>query len=368
MTRQREPAGPVPPPTARRLRQADIARLAGVSQPTVSLVVNGRASAHHIAPETQQRVLDAVRQLGYVVDPVARRLAGGGTRLLAVFGFEPVLESDFYFPFLAGIEEEAARLGYDLVLFTSATGGARSIYRDGVNRLRLTDGAVLLGLSPDRSELTRLRAEGFPYLHVGRRETDESDIPFVAADYASATERVVEYLRGLGHRSLGYLAPVTEDEPTSDREQGFHRAVRRLGVTVGGVVRHPADGPTTSDVFRLRRQGVTAFVTHYAAHALAIRDMLALHGIAVPRDCSLVALDEPPPPDGGTPSLTGFHIPRRDMGAHAVRTLVRQIESGVEPEPAGVCQICLPCQLAPGGTCAPPPSPETPAATPRKAR
>jgi hypothetical protein len=99
--------------------------MTGVSQATVSLVLNNRTGDDvRIAPETRQRVLDAIRATGYVADPVARRLVSGRNRILGVFTYEPVFPStaaDFYHPFLVGIEQRAEQLGCDLLLFTSSS-------------------------------------------------------------------------------------------------------------------------------------------------------------------------------------------------------------------------------------------------------
>ena len=344
-----------PHPT--RLTQADIARHAGVSQTTVSLVLNGRAGEARISPTTQELVLEAVRSLGYTIDPVARGLAGAGTRLLGMFTFEPVFPrkpNDFYHPFLAGIEEEAERLGYDLVLFTGSANTSavpRSIFREGVNRLRVADGAVLLGLPSDRTELGRLTSEGYPYVHIGRRETDGDDVPSVAADYTTATVRVVEHLVALGHRTIGYFAPVVDDEPTSDREQGFHQAIVASGVTPNLVVRHAGEGPTANEVVSLLDRGATALVVHHARQAAAVGELLAQRGLDVPDDYSLVALDAPVGHRVGGRALTGFSIPRQEMGANAVQLLVRRIEAPGRPAP----QTLLPCELVVGQTSGPPP-------------
>lgn len=148
--------------------------MTGVSQATVSLVLNGRADADvRIAPETRERVLAAIRTTGYVADPVARRLADRHNRILGVFTSEPVFPSgtgDFYHPFLLGIEECAEHLGCDLLLLTSApvVDGRRRLFHQD-NRLRLADGAVLLGRQLDHAELARLLADGLPFVCVGRR-------------------------------------------------------------------------------------------------------------------------------------------------------------------------------------------------------
>ena len=102
-------------PASRRLTQQDIAKLAGVSQATVSLVLNGAANAlARIPPDTRERVQKIIRETGYVPDPIARRMAKGSNRILGVFTYEPAFPSaqaDFFLPFLFGIEEEAQARG-----------------------------------------------------------------------------------------------------------------------------------------------------------------------------------------------------------------------------------------------------------------
>ena len=101
-------------------RQSDIARRAGVSQATVSLVLTGRAAASRIPEATQERIREAMVELDYVPNAAARSLRGGRNNLIGVHTFEPVFPvspEDYYHEFLNGIEEEAVRAGLDLVLF-----------------------------------------------------------------------------------------------------------------------------------------------------------------------------------------------------------------------------------------------------------
>lgn len=117
----------------KRLTQNDIAKLAGVSQATVSLVLNGAPTAiARIPAETRERVQAVIRKTGYVADPIARRMAKGLNRILGVFTYEPAFPSaqaDFFTPFLLGIEEEAQQQAYDLLLLTSAgVGNNRKIF------------------------------------------------------------------------------------------------------------------------------------------------------------------------------------------------------------------------------------------------
>ncbi|WP_162606217.1 LacI family DNA-binding transcriptional regulator [Jiangella asiatica] len=340
----------------RRPRQADIAKLAGVSQTTVSLVINDRESETvRIPPETRQRVLEVARSLGYVADPVARSLAGGTNRLIGVYTFEsmfPMDHHDFYHPFLVGIEARAEALGYDMVLFTSATGadGGRSVYRDGVNRLRLADGCVLLGKETDRDDIVRLRDEGFRFVLVGRRDIPGDGVAFVGADYAKATEEVVDHLVALGHTTIAYLPARTPSEPSDDRDAGFTAARTRHGLRTDGLV-VPVDrdaGPARSDVEGLLTAGATAFLAHESVVALRIHAILTELGLDVPRRCSVAALNDPPDGVPG-PELTCFRIPRREMGALAVDLLIRQIES----DEADAETVTLPCTFVAGETSGP---------------
>src|SRR6218665_4013355 len=152
----------------KRLTQRDIARLAGVSQATVSLVLNS-SDGHdgRIPVETRDGVNKVIRDTGYVADPIARRMAKGLNRILGVFTYEPAFPSaqaDFFTPFLLGIEEEAQQQNYDLLLLTSAgVGNNRKIFSEN-NRLRIADGCLVLGREFDRAELARLVAEDYPFV------------------------------------------------------------------------------------------------------------------------------------------------------------------------------------------------------------
>lgn len=344
-----------------RPRQADVAALAKVSPAIVSLVVNDRLDGNvRISAETRLRVWDAVRELGYVPNPVARRLAGGRNRLLGVFTYEPVFPvhaSNFYHPFLVGIEEGAETEGYDLLLFTRATeaDGRRSIYKDGVNRLQLADGAVLLGGNERREELGRLVRDGFPFVFIGRREVPEGEIPYVAADYVEATVAVVGHMVEAGHRRIAYLRHHADPEPSQDRETGFRLAHRRFGLTDGAptVHRGEPDQITPELIHAYPDAGLTGLVAESVDLAQRILDVAGGLGRRVPEDLSLAALVDLTTYEGAIPGLTSFGIPHRAMGAAAVRLLVQIL---TDTDPGAPRRVTLPCALVVGETVAAPPT------------
>lgn len=338
----------------RRVTQQDIARLAGVSQATVSIVLNDRLDAGvRIAAATRDRVRQVIRETGYVADPVARSLVNRRNRIIGVFTYEPVFPRrtrDFFHPFLMGIEENAEQLGCDLLLMTSApvVDGRRRIFHAD-NRLRLADGCLLLGRHADPTELARLVAEGFPFVSIGRRDDAGGPVPYVGADYRPAVSELVARAVALGHRRLAYLGPGAGAESPADRFRGYADAL----VAAGVAGRH-VDTDALAALPELLADGVTAFLVEEPADGAAIIERLASLGRSVPGDVSVVALGDPTRPAAPTDAdLTTFRIPRRQMGLEAVELLNRILEGT-----ATATQLLLSCQPHEGTTLGPPRNPE----------
>ncbi|MEE3917725.1 LacI family DNA-binding transcriptional regulator [Micromonospora sp. BRA006-A] len=324
-----------------------MARMAGVSQATVSLVLNNRTDADvRIAPETRDRVLQVIAETGYAADPAARRLASGFNRIIGVFTYEPAFPSgsrDFFHPFLLGIEEYAERVGCDLLLFTSApvVDGRRRIFHQD-NRLRLADGCILLGREIDGAELLRLNRDGFPYVAVGRRDDAGGPVPRVGADYASAVHRLAERAVELGHRRLTYVGMGTSAESSHDRRSGFH-----AGATGADSARQITATAETADAtvdgcgrrqHRRLRGGLR--------HRRGAGGGRPPQGLTVPGDLSVVTLGDPTVPVPTDITFTGFRIPREEMGRQAVEVLTGVIDGSA----GGLQQRLLPCELVEGDT------------------
>ncbi|MGW5865274.1 LacI family DNA-binding transcriptional regulator [Streptomyces sp. NPDC055239] len=359
--RKRAARGRAPASVGRtgRPRQAEVARLAGVSQATVSLVLAGKKQGIAISDETRQKVLDAAGSLGYVPDPAARRLAAARNGLLGVFSFTATFPTDVqhsYYPFLVGVEQEAAAQGYDLVLFTgSSRGGAGAGAPHALNRARLADGCLFLGRHAPVDELRRLVDDGFPVVHLGRRDEPEG-LAWVGADYVSASSEVVHRLAALGHRRV-VLVREDDDAPAStDREKGFLEGLESAGLPGGpDAVFRRSDPEQALGAEQLRQwvaQGVTAVVAEETDSGAAWRALSAAArdaGLRCPGDISLALLGSPPPDLADEPQPTGFDIPRAQLGATAVRLLATLVAGEDAPDPL------VACTFRPGATTGPPP-------------
>jgi DNA-binding LacI/PurR family transcriptional regulator len=343
-----------------RLTQRDIARIAGVSQATVSLVLNGdRATALRIPEETRERVNRAIRETGYVADPIARRMSKGLNRIIGVFTYEPAFPSetaDFFAPLLFGIEDRAQALGYDLLLLTGAPAiaGRRQIFHEN-NRLRLADGCLLLGREFDRDELQRLVEGDYPFVAVGRRDAFERPVPYVGADYVSATAELVRLVRASGHTRLGYVGPSTGAESSRDRWLGFSD-----GLGEAQLVLHIAEpgGPAEDVLDRAIASGATALFLAELADAVDVHAAALRRGLSVPRDLSLIVLGSHARAAASGVQFTTYAVPREEMARRATAMLVERIETGSAGD-----QVLMACTPVPGETLGPAPKSSKPERT-----
>ncbi len=343
--------------TSKHPKLADVARLANVSEATVSVVLNGRVGQHvRVSEATQDKIWVAVRELGYVANPAAKSLAGGSSMIIAVFTFEtifPIEHRNFYYPFLVGIEQEARSNGYDLLLLTSIDNrqDGRHIYQNGRNRLQLADGAILLGAENNKREVLALLEDRYPFVFVGRRESPNDNISYAAADYIEATAEVVDYLFQHHHRKVAYISTTNTKESSRDREAGVRLAHQRAGIALPpGRIWHGDAAQLTLDTLdQLRQAGVTAFVVEDDLNGARILALAALAGWQCPRDFSLAVLGDPLSVVEPVHTWTSFKIPRQAMGQEAVRLLLQMLNAGDAGADAPYRSL-LPCTFVAGST------------------
>ncbi|NUR70527.1 MAG: LacI family DNA-binding transcriptional regulator [Hamadaea sp.] len=326
------------------IRQADIAREAGVSQSTVSQVLRGAGDLSRISVETQRRVLSAAKRLRYSTSPQQRTAVEKrhAPPLLGVHTFEPIFPTsagDYYFEFLQGIEEQAGVEGCNLVLFTAARdeAGVRRIYRGDVNGLGQAAGSLILGHRAHQDDLARLAADGHPFVYIGHREVPGFEISYVGGDYRSATGRIVDDLVALGHRTFAYLGESVRYEPQADRWEGFSTALDRFGLTVPVPAYTQPEELSAQWLDSALAAGTTVVLVESVSLLRVLHAIIGLRGLSVPDDVSIVLLVDDTSGPGATASM---HVPRNAMGRRAVRLLTTLLN-----DPAGDYerQILLPC-------------------------
>ncbi|MDQ1130267.1 LacI family DNA-binding transcriptional regulator [Microbacterium sp. SORGH_AS_0888] len=339
-------------PKTRKVTQKEIARLAGVSQTTVSMVLNDREGTNVRIPEaTRERVKRAIEQSTYVADPAARRLAGLDNKIIGIFTYEPALSPesmDFYGPLLTGLERAAEQAGCDLLFFTSSPvedGRRRLFHRQ--TRLRLADGCILLGQNMDGADLERLVDEAFPFVAIGRRDETAAMVPYVGVDYASLTAQLVERAYELGHRRGVYVHRDIDSPAARDRRAQVAASANGLGIRISEAV-------VRDDLVSVResvRAGEASVL--FAEDTILAEDLahaLRRDGLSIPDDVSLAALGEVGGHTVSGHALSGFRIPRTRVAAAALDLVQSLIHLPAEEWPTIELQQLLRGAVESGAT------------------
>lgn len=351
---------PVPPPTRRaapRVTLHDVARRAGVSQPTVSLVLGNHPTAR-VAPATRQRVLDAARELGYRPNVVARSLARG--RSYAIGIVVPDLANPFFADVVAGAERVAAEAGYALLLCGEGREPGRTaahletllgrqidgVILDATNAAELAEEAFAAGPADPRVDPMAAAARALAAVNVVLVDQPPGRWPGVASDAEGAGRAAAEHLLGLGHRRLAFIGPATDVHAFRMRERGFVRALREAGVALPSEWLRRAPATAAGGLQAMRtllaapaaRRPTAVFCANDLAAVGALKACAAA-GVRVPTELSLVGCDDVELARLVTPELTTVRVPARELGARAARLLVQQLEqqrdgAADDPDPA----------------------------------
>ncbi|MFI9270765.1 LacI family DNA-binding transcriptional regulator [Kitasatospora sp. NPDC052896] len=299
---------------SRRPTGRDVARVAGVSQATVSLVFSGTEAGHRVSAATRQRVLEAARDLGYRPQAAGRqlRLGRSGMALLAV----PNLQGPFFGRVLAGVHEEAARHGLDVVV---SSGWNAETLAEAATTSRF-DG--LLICSPDDSQLGPL-PPGTPVVFLDADPADAGGAPTVELDLAGGMRAAVEHLTGLGHRRLGRLRSIHSAHTFRVRQAAFEQAARGLEVLELGVSLNLGESAARAAATELlgRPDRPRAVVCDDDVVASGLYQAAAELGLRIPADVSVVGIDNVAVAALLTPPLTTVDLPGEELGRAGVAAL-----------------------------------------------
>jgi DNA-binding LacI/PurR family transcriptional regulator len=329
----------------------DVARLASVSQKTVSRVMNNEP---HVSPAVRSRVLDAARQLGYRRNTAARALNLGRFHRLGVVSLGGAL----YGPatLLVELERAVRDTAYSLSVVSTVAGQPGAI-TDAVESLlgQGVDG-IVLAEPIDEGQAVRLDV---PVVSFG--ELAGLDGPWVdvtGLDGAAASRVATEHLLRLGHRTVWHVGGPQSFGPARDRASGW-----RLALAAAGAAEPPMlDGDWTpasgyaAGVALARTAGVTAVFVANDEMAIGVIRALNEADLAVPQRVSVVGFDDIPVAAYVSPPLTTIRQDFVAMAARALALLIERIDGRGEPPE----HDDLPIELVVRRSTAPPPNDHQP--------
>lgn len=301
----------------------DVARRAGVSTATVS---RSLSLPDLVRPETRDRVLAAVRELGYLPNAAARNLRSGTTQMALVV--LPRLAHVFFGDVVRGIEDELAAAGYGLIVgdLDNLVDREHHVFR--MASATHVDGIILLTgrmlYLADRS----LASVGLPIVAAVAR-IDHKGVPNVLVDERAGTITQIRHLHDLGHRRFAYLGAWPDNPNDIPRWAGFREGAAQLGVGEDQYIRLEGDytfegGARAAEAYLAIPPAIRPTGIVVSGDEMAIGFMKAVRraGRSVPGDLSVIGFDGITFGEYCEPALTTIRQPQRPLGQAAARRLL----------------------------------------------
>jgi DNA-binding LacI/PurR family transcriptional regulator len=311
-------------------RLADVARKAGVSEATVSRVLNGKPG---VSDATREAILTALDVLGY---ERPTKLRGDRARLVGLV--LPELQNPIFPAFAEVVGSALAQQGYTPVLCTQTAGGVSEADYVDLLLSQQVSGVVFAGglytqADAPHDHYQRLTARKLPTVLVNA-PIDGLGFPTVSCDDASAAEQAIGHLFSLGHTRIGLLLGPSDHVPSKRKLASALRAADRAGhpITRDRIVHslYSLEAAQAS-ASRLLQSNVTGIVCASDPMALGAIRAVRRAGLNVPGDVSVVGFDDSALMNCTEPPLTTVRQPIDTMGRHVIELLVNQISGKAVP-------------------------------------
>jgi DNA-binding LacI/PurR family transcriptional regulator len=303
---------------------SDVARKARVTTATVSNVITQRVP---VSDKTRARVLQAIAELDYRPNLVARGLAQGKTMTLALV--VPTISNPFFAEVVEEIEQVADQHDYQLLLsmtHNSMEEGKRHLERMAS---RWVDGFIIMGMAASSADVLAFKNGGKEVvLSVWNQDAHTQILPIVDIDFRLAAELATQHLLEYGHR---HIAAILEEPVQLTRRKGFEAALTEAGLSVRPEYIKRGDSSfesgyaCTLELLDLALPPTAIFAGNDWM-ALGAIEAIASRGLSVPHDLSVVGVDDISQAAHTHPPLTTISIPKREMARAATEVLLRYIQ------------------------------------------
>lgn len=305
-------------PAARPAVMHDVARLAGVSHQTVSRVLNDHPN---VRPTTRDRVLEAIRQLNYRPNALARGLVTRRSQTIGVISFDTRLFGPA--STLLAIERAARAAGYAVTITSLADLDAASV-RTAVGTLagQSVDGVIVIAPREGAARGLRDLRPGLPVVAVEAGYGGE--IPVVSVDQFAGARLATDHLLSLGHRTVWHIAGPADWLEARERVEGWQASLAAAGAAAPPLLRgdwSPESG-YRAGVELAAETDVTAVFAANDQMALGVLHAFYERGVGVPDDVSVVGFDNIPESAFLIPSLTTVHQDFDELGRRGLQLLV----------------------------------------------
>jgi LacI family transcriptional regulator len=310
-----------------RVTSRDVAKEAGVSQPTVSRALAG---AQVISPETRERVVAAAARLNYVAKRSNRTDNTMHRRTRIVGVVVAALTNSFYTLLLNRLHHELASAGYSMVLMIDQYENLSDLSNLQLLLNRTLDGVIFTTATLDSVAVRSLHEQGIP-LVLAVRSAAVPAVDVIESDNVVAAKEMMRHLLELGHRRIGFILGPNNTSTSVQRFKGASAALAEVGqkpdpsLCVWGPYSHEAG---YSSVLRLWNspEPPTAIFCSNDLLALGALDAARKHGVDVPGQLSVVGFDDIPGADWAAVQLTTVRVGINEIAMLAAQRILERMQ------------------------------------------
>lgn len=326
------------------VRLKDVAQKANVSTSTVSHVIN---QTRHVNPETEKKVRDAIEELGYQANYIARTLRRNKSDCIGVI--LPDISHEFFFSFLKGVEGVLFKQGYNIIL-------SNSHENCEIERRQLdsflsmqVDGMILAPSARELPLLNHSAIQGKPVVCIDR-VPDHAVVDTVLPDNEAMIHMVVEHLIARGHRNIAFVTTDPELYPCRIRVQAYRRFLADYGLQnssdmVFYTYPEVEAGEKIAQQILYQTDATAVFVDNLNV-SVGIQKYLIENKIPIPQRLAIMGCNDSIWATIANPSLTSIHVKATEMGAVAAKLLLARIQNPQK----GIEQITLPLNIVVRGS------------------
>ncbi|MGG3905234.1 LacI family DNA-binding transcriptional regulator [Geobacillus stearothermophilus] len=331
----------------------DVAKRANVAPSTVSRVI---ADSPRISEKTKQRVREAMKELGYHPNFIARSLASQMTQVIGIVmpsSADQALQNPFFPEVIRGISKAAHEKRYALQM--SIGEKENDIYERVVEMLqgRRVDGVILLYSRQNDKLMKYLLKHGFPFVVIGKPNQKAEQVTHVDNDNVQAGKDAANWLIARGHERIAFVGGDPQYLVTVDRQTGYAEALQEAGLPYRSEYVVHAEflqegGQEAMKELLSLPEPPTGLVVVDDLMALGILKTLDEMGLGVPEDVSIVSFNNTLLAEMSRPPLTSVDIGIFQLGYEAAKSLMEKITNPNEP----IKRIIIPHRLVERGSCA----------------
>lgn len=326
----------------------DVAKKAGVSISTVSRVIN---NSKPVSLEVRQKVLKAIEELGYKPNEVARSLVTRRSRLIGVIVTD--IGNSYIAEMVRGIEEIGRMYNYDIIL--SSSYGNKDTEKKFAQLLmtKQVEGIILISEENNENVIEDITHKKVPFVYLNKYYSKEK-IPSVFIDSKLASYNMTKYLLELGHRNLMYITHKEDERYSIEKLKidGYNKAVEEEN---GKAFLLHANGFKIQDGYNIgknvfdltKEKSITGIFCCHDELAIGLMSYFYDNNVKIPEDISICGFGDISIASIYRPRLTTVKEPYYDIGAVAIRSIIKAINKEESEEE----NIYLPAQIMKRESC-----------------